>query len=79
MRIALSNFRNYERLELEPRRGLNVFVGPNAQGKSNLLEAIAMLGTGKSFRTIARRRRGALREPNAAIVRRRGPDARGRR
>jgi len=28
-----------------------VFVGPNAQGKSNLLEAIAMLGTGKSFRT----------------------------
>ena len=31
--------------------GLNVFVGRNAQGKSNLLEAIALLGTGKSFRT----------------------------
>ena len=49
--LALSNFRNYAELELEPRPGLNVFIGANAQGKSNLLEAIAMLGTGKSFRT----------------------------
>ena len=51
MRLALSNFRNYADLEIEPAPGLNVFVGANAQGKSNLLEAIAMLGTGKSFRT----------------------------
>ncbi|MGH7737316.1 MAG: DNA replication/repair protein RecF [Candidatus Tyrphobacter sp.] len=51
-RLALSNFRNYEELELEPERGLNVFVGANAQGKSNLLEAIAMLGVGKSFRAV---------------------------
>jgi DNA replication and repair protein RecF len=50
-RVALSNFRNYAQLDLEPAPGLNVFVGQNAQGKSNLLEAIAMLGTGKSFRT----------------------------
>lgn len=50
-RLALSDFRNYPRLELEPQPGLNVFVGRNAQGKSNLLEAIAMLGVGKSFRT----------------------------
>ncbi|MBV8490897.1 MAG: DNA replication/repair protein RecF [Candidatus Eremiobacteraeota bacterium] len=49
--FALSNVRNYTELDLEPAPGLNVFVGPNAQGKSNLLEAIAMLGTGKSFRT----------------------------
>ncbi len=49
-RIALSNFRNYAQLELEPQPGLNVFIGANAQGKSNLLEAIAMLGVGKSFR-----------------------------
>ena len=49
--LALSNFRNYVELDLEPASGLNVFVGSNAQGKSNLLEAIAMLGTGKSFRT----------------------------
>ncbi len=49
--LALSNFRNYSQLDLEPATGLNVFVGANAQGKSNLLEGIAMLGTGKSFRT----------------------------
>lgn len=50
-RLELSNFRNYRELDLEPAAGLNVFVGDNAQGKSNLLEGIAMLGTGKSFRT----------------------------
>ena len=49
--LALSNFRNYSQLDLEPVSGLNVYVGANAQGKSNLLEGIAMLGTGKSFRT----------------------------
>jgi DNA replication and repair protein RecF len=49
--VSLTNFRNYRSLELEPAPGLNVFLGANAQGKSNLLEAIAMLGTGKSFRT----------------------------
>jgi len=43
--------RNYAQLDLEPAAGLNVFVGRNAQGKSNLLEAISLLGTGKSFRT----------------------------
>lgn len=43
--------RNYAQLDLEPAPGLNLLVGPNAQGKSNLLEAIGMLGTGKSFRT----------------------------
>ena len=50
-RIALSNFRNYAELDVEPVEGLNVLIGSNAQGKSNLLEAIAMLATGKSFRT----------------------------
>jgi DNA replication and repair protein RecF len=43
--------RNYASLDFVPEPGLNVFVGANAQGKSNLLEAIALLGTGKSFRT----------------------------
>ena len=49
--LTLANVRNYGSLEFSPEPGLNVFVGPNAQGKSNLLEAIALLGTGKSFRT----------------------------
>jgi DNA replication and repair protein RecF len=49
--LHLANVRNYAQLDLEPAAGLNVFVGRNAQGKSNLLEAISLLGTGKSFRT----------------------------
>lgn len=58
--LHLSNVRNYGQLELEPAAGLNVFVGRNAQGKSNLLEAISLLGTGKSFRTS--RERDLIRE-----------------
>ena len=49
--VSLGSFRNYAALEFEPSPGLNLITGRNAQGKSNLLEAIAMLGTGKSFRT----------------------------
>jgi DNA replication and repair protein RecF len=48
--LRLADFRNYAALDFTPAAGLNVFVGANAQGKSNLLEAIAMLATGKSFR-----------------------------
>lgn len=58
--LHLSNVRNYAQLDLEPAEGLNVFVGRNAQGKSNLLEAISLLGTGKSFRTA--RERDLIRE-----------------
>jgi len=49
--VGLKDVRNYASLEFLPAPGLNVILGDNAQGKSNLLEAIAMLGTGKSFRT----------------------------
>lgn len=49
-KISLRDFRNYETLELELDPGVNLIVGDNAQGKTNLLEAIAYLGSGKSFR-----------------------------
>ncbi len=49
-KIRLRNFRNYENLDLEFASGVNLIVGDNAQGKTNLLEAIAYLGSGKSFR-----------------------------
>lgn len=50
-RLELTDFRNYERLSFEPGSGLNVLVGPNAQGKTNLLEALYALATTKSHRT----------------------------
>ena len=50
-KLELRNFRNYEHLELELDPGVNLIVGNNAQGKTNLLEAISYLGSGKSFRT----------------------------
>lgn len=49
-RIELFDFRNYSHLRLEPGPGLNLFVGPNAQGKSNLLESLYALATTKSPR-----------------------------
>lgn len=50
-RLSLFNFRLYESLQLELQPGLNVFVGPNASGKTSLLEAIYVLSTTKSPRT----------------------------
>ena len=48
--LKLRNFRNYEDLSLTFAPGVNLIVGDNAQGKTNLLEAIAYLGSGRSFR-----------------------------
>ena len=49
--ISLRNFRSYENISLDFDPGVNLIVGDNAQGKTNLLEAIAYLGSGKAFRT----------------------------
>ena len=49
--IRLENFRNYQNLSLDFDPGVNLIVGDNAQGKTNLLEAVSFLGSGKSFRT----------------------------
>ncbi len=49
-RLRLRNHRNYAQLELAPGPGINVFIGPNGQGKTNLLEAVAMLALSSSPR-----------------------------
>ena len=50
-KIALNGFRNYEWDTAEFSGGTNVISGRNAQGKTNLLEAVYMLSCGRSFRT----------------------------
>ena len=48
--LELRAFRNYEEAKIEFEPGVNLIVGDNAQGKTNLLEAISYLGSGRSFR-----------------------------
>lgn len=50
-RLELINFRNYSRQVIEPDSFFNYITGPNAQGKTNILESIYLGCTGKSFRT----------------------------
>ncbi len=51
-RLTLSDFRNYEKAELDFSPGLNVLYGKNAQGKTNLLEALWLFTAAKSFRAV---------------------------
>lgn len=70
-RLWLTDFRSYESLEVGLDTGLTAFIGPNGVGKTNLLEALGVLATLKSFRgapTESMVRKGA----NAAVVRAEG-------
>ena len=53
--LELQNFRNYENISINLKDGLNVLVGKNAQGKTNLVEAINFCCIGKSHRTTKER------------------------
>lgn len=50
-KLSLTNFRNYEEQEIEFGSGINIIYGDNAQGKTNILEAVHMFSMGKSNRT----------------------------
>ena len=50
-RLELKNFRNYESLEADFDEKINLILGNNAQGKTNLIESIYMTSIGRSFRT----------------------------
>lgn len=50
--LQLKNYRNYKNLDIELNPGLNIFIGNNAQGKSNILESIFVLALTKSYMNI---------------------------
>ena len=49
--LKLKNFRNYDDLDLTFNKKINIFIGNNAQGKTNILESIYVLSLTKSHRT----------------------------
>ena len=50
-KIKINNFRNYNNEEINLNKNINIFYGENAQGKTNIIEAIFLGSIGKSFRT----------------------------
>jgi len=50
-KLVLRNFRNYDNLEIDFEKGINFIVGDNAEGKTNIVEAIHFLSLARSFRT----------------------------
>lgn len=48
--LRLQNFRSYNDSSFELNSGVNIIVGPNASGKTNLIEALLVLATGSSYR-----------------------------
>ncbi len=51
-KIKLQNYRNYDNFEIDLSKNLNIIIGNNAQGKTNLLESIYVLAVTKSFLSI---------------------------
>ena len=49
--LILKNYRNYEQLEVQFENKVNVFLGENAHGKTNVMESIYVLAMAKSHRT----------------------------
>ena len=49
-KIKINNFRNYKNQEINLNKKINIFYGENAQGKTNIIEAIFLSSIGKSFR-----------------------------
>lgn len=65
--LKLYNFRNYDNVNLSLVDGINLFIGKNAQGKTNLIEAVSLLTFGKSFRTSKSKELISVSKKEAAI------------
>jgi len=50
--LEVINYRNYEKEKVKFSSGTNIFYGKNAQGKTNILEAVSLFSTGKSYRRV---------------------------
>lgn len=50
-KLKLENYRNFKKLYLEFDKGINMVLGNNAVGKTNILECIYLLSRGRSFKT----------------------------
>lgn len=50
--LQLKNYRNYSNLNIHLKDGLNIFIGDNAQGKSNILESVFVLALTKSYMNV---------------------------
>ncbi len=68
MRVALRDFRAYDRVEAEFGDSLTVITGPNGAGKTNLIEALYFGCTGRSCRTTNEREVVRFGQPAARVV-----------
>ncbi len=50
-KLSINQFRNLKNQYIEPSKNINLFIGENAQGKTNIIEAIYYLGHNRSFKT----------------------------
>ena len=66
-KIKLTNFRNYEQLDLNLNKNINIIYGNNAQGKTNILESIFLCSFGKSFRTSKEKEMIKFNEKNSIV------------
>mgnify|MGYP000676010414 FL=1 len=65
--IKIKNFRNYDQEEINLEKNINIFYGKNAQGKTNIIEAIFLCSLGKSFRAKKDNEMIKLNEENAIV------------
>ena len=65
--LKINNFRNYKNEEIKFEKNINIFYGENAQGKTNIIEAIFLCSMGRSFRTNKDKEMILLNESQANI------------
>ncbi len=66
-KIKINNFRNYKQQEIKLEENINIFYGENAQGKTNIIEAIFLSSMGKSFRAKKDKEMINLNSENAEV------------